>query len=285
MFQKKLNLTPLGQGLPKSRGCDAVQKINSPPANVWSRLVLVPCRWHRLPAEGCWIWPPWALGAICSPNPPAWQKGACTSRYFQKLSKFLFNLLCSLRSRLQMSCAAEETANKYFLQLFSSLGCDIIPKSPGPSPLSLLAAPSSAAGKRALLGCLGLTVKKMGSSPRHWTHVCGPSINFGTGELQHKPAWGEDTVALYRTREWMPGIPGKLGCYLCQVKLQLAMRWQCLQAHPQSIHAVVITRSPGICWQSNVWGWGRGDASCSHLGLAFRQDVANSEDNESHCSN
>lgn len=97
-------------------------------------------------------------------------------------------------------------------------------QSPGPSPLSLLAAPSSAAGKRALLGCLGLTVKKVGSSPRHWTHVCGPSINFGTGELQHKPAWGEDTVALYRTREWMPGIPGKLGCYLCQVKLQLAMR-------------------------------------------------------------
>lgn len=181
MFQKKLNLTPLGQGLPKSRGCDAVQKIYSPPANVWSRLVLVPCRWHRLPAEGCWIRPAMSTWGYLQPKPTSMAERCLHLKIFSDLPKFLFNLLCSLRSRLQMSCAAEETANKYFLQLFSSLGCDIISKSPGPSPLSLLAAPSSAVGKRALLGCLGLTVKEVGSSPRHWRHVCGPSINFGTG--------------------------------------------------------------------------------------------------------
>lgn len=34
MFQKKLNITPLGPGLPKIQVCAAIQKINSPPVNV-----------------------------------------------------------------------------------------------------------------------------------------------------------------------------------------------------------------------------------------------------------
>lgn len=47
MFQKKLNLTPLGAELPKIQVCVAIQKINSPPGNVplplwvmWGCLVL-----------------------------------------------------------------------------------------------------------------------------------------------------------------------------------------------------------------------------------------------------
>lgn len=34
MFQKKLNLTPLGPELPKIQVCVATQEINSPPVNV-----------------------------------------------------------------------------------------------------------------------------------------------------------------------------------------------------------------------------------------------------------
>lgn len=88
MFQKKLNITPLGPGLPKIQVCAAIQKINSPAINV---PLAVRAAWGPLFSRGLWLFAAQthqhggkvALGSV-SPD--------------LRAAKALFSLLCGLRS-------------------------------------------------------------------------------------------------------------------------------------------------------------------------------------------
>lgn len=134
MFQKKLNLTPLGPGLPKIQVCVAIQKINSPPVNV-----PLPLRATRGCLQGCGgMLDQTFSGCFGSLQPKTISMAEkCflgQSLEISELLKLLFNPLCSLKSTLRTRHAAGKAANKYILQLLSGFGGEISQKSPASSP-------------------------------------------------------------------------------------------------------------------------------------------------------
>lgn len=132
MFQKKLNLTPLGPGLPKIQVCVAIQKISSPPPNV-----PLPLRVSRgCLQDGGGMLDQTFRGCFACLQP---QTSSVAEKCFlgqplkvSELLKLLFNLLCSLKSTLRTHHAAGKAANKYILQLLSGFGSEISQKKAQP---------------------------------------------------------------------------------------------------------------------------------------------------------
>lgn len=113
MFQKKLNLTPLGAELPKIQVCVAIQKINSPPVNA--------------PLPPWVMWGCLVLWLFASQTPSVVEKPFLGQSLGISVVKLLFSPLRSLRRTLRTHRAAGKAENKAGLQLLSGFGGEISP--------------------------------------------------------------------------------------------------------------------------------------------------------------
>lgn len=133
MFQKKLNLTPLGPGLPKIQACVAIQKINSSvnmPVTPVGSLGLSAGLGVDAASDLQWVL--WLFAPQNYQHGRKVLSGSVPGDF--RVVKLLFNFLCSPKSMLRTHHAAGKTANKNILQLLRGFKGDTSPKSPAPSP-------------------------------------------------------------------------------------------------------------------------------------------------------